>query len=153
MFSVLVVVEPLAHLRSIPLPPSDLALELSRRSSLIEASFRMLQLHDGAGTGLHTVRGHVEQIQSGGVRAVASLPWVQEVDADLLSPLQLTPAPSLRLEDLKEQISHCVDAMDRIHLVRNDCQYIYQREAYDFDRHCHQVLPPSKRKSISCAPP
>lgn len=106
---------PLARPKYIPLPQEGPALQASRRSSPIEASFRMLQLHDGSGTGLHVVRGRAEHLQNGDMRLVASLP--QEVGAALLSPLQLSPAPSFRLEDLEERISHCLDALDWIHLV------------------------------------
>lgn len=106
---------PLAHPAYIPLPSESPVPDLSRRSSPVEASFRMLQLHDGSGTGLHVVRGRVEQLENGDVRLVANLP--QEVTVELLSPIRLTSAPSFQLEDLTERISHCQDAMDWIYLV------------------------------------
>lgn len=102
--------------RYIPLPPlSPDALEDPRRSSPIEASFRMMQLHDGSRPGIRVVRGCLEQLSDGTIRLVANLP--QECGAELLSPLPLATAPSLRLEDLEECLSHCLDAVDWLQLV------------------------------------
>ncbi|KAI0685583.1 hypothetical protein BC835DRAFT_510178 [Cytidiella melzeri] len=106
----------LARQAYIPLPPEVSEDELDDHcyETPLVASFNMLRLHDDSASGLSAVRGYHGSPINDKIHLMANLP--QDADADLLSPLPLTAAPTYRLEDLTEQISRCLYATERMHL-------------------------------------